>query len=145
MADRSRWLISAIAGRTASSLRKLAIPGVISLILALVGHGRALAASPIHIASPAPDAIVSNLVTTSVKIRPNVASVAFRLDGTVMSSSSSTTYVWDSTIVPNGAHTISASAYSPSNQLIRTVSEVVRVSNKRHTATPTATPTPGPV
>ena len=114
-------------------------------MFALIGEGRALAASPIHIASPAPDAVVSNLVTTSVKVRPTVASVAFKLDGTVMSSSSSTTYVWDSTMVPNGAHTISASAYSSSNQLIRTVSEVVRVSNHKHTATPTATATPGPV
>jgi len=140
MADRSRWLISAIAGRTASSLRKLAIPGVISLILALVGHGQALAASPIHIASPAPDATVSNLVTTSVKIKPSVASVAFLLDGTLMASSSSTSYVWNSVVVPNGTHTISAQAYSSSNQLLHTVSEKVRVSNK-HNPTPTPTPT----
>ena len=145
MVDRSRWQLVAVATRTASGLGKLAIVWVFSFMFALIGQGRARAASPIHIASPAPDAVVSNLVTTSVKIKPAVASVAFKLDGTVMSSSSSTTYVWDSTMVPNGAHTISASAYSSSNQLIRTVSEVVRVSNHKHTATPTATATPGPV
>jgi hypothetical protein len=145
MVDRSRWHLVAVATRTASRLRRLAVVGVVGLILALIGQGQALAASSIHIAAPAPDAIVSNFVTTSVKIKPDVASVAFRLDGSVMSSSSSTTYVWDSTMVPNGAHTISASAYSSSNQLIRTVSERVRVSNHKHTATPTATATPGPV
>ncbi len=145
MVDRSRLQLVAVATRTASSWRRLAVVGVVGWIVALIGPGQALAASPIHIASPAPDAIVSNLVTTSVKVRPSVASVAFILDGAVMSSSSSTTYVWDSTMVPNGAHRISASAYSSSNQLIRTVSEVVRVSNHKHTATPTATATPGPV
>ena len=145
MVDRSRWQLIAIATRMASGLGKLAIVWVVSFMFALFGGGRALAASPIHIATPAPDAVVSNFVTTSVKVRPGVASIAFKLDGTVMSSSSSTRYVWDSTMVPNGAHTISATAYSSSNQPIRTVSEVVRVSNHKHTATPTATATPGPV
>ena len=144
MVDRSRWQLFAVATRTASGLGKLASVLVVSLMFALIGLGQARAASPIHIASPAPDAVVSNLVTTSVKVKPGVASIAFKLDGTVMSSSSSTRYVWDSTMVPNGAHTISATAYSSSNQPIRTVSEVVRVSNHKHTATPTATATPGP-
>src|ERR1700722_11567339 len=139
MADRSRWLISAIAGRTGASRQRLAIVVVIGFILALLGHSQAFAASPIHIASPAPDATVSNLVTTSVKIKPGVAQVAFLLDGTLMASSSSTSYVWDSTAVPNGTHTISAQAYSSSNQLLHTVSEKVRVSNKRN---PSPTPTP---
>jgi hypothetical protein len=139
MTDRTRWLITAIAGRTASGLLRLAILGVTGLVLALLGHDQAFAASPIHIASPAPDATVSNLVTTSVKIKSAVANVAFLLDGTLMTSSSSTSYVWDSTAVPNGTHTISAQAYSSSNQLLHTVSEKVRVSNKRN---PSPTPTP---
>jgi hypothetical protein len=141
MVDRSRWQLVAIATRTASSLKRLAIV-VVAFILAVFGHSQAFAASPIHIASPAPDATVSNLVTTSVTIKPGVANVAFLLDSTLMSLSSSTSYLWDSTIVPNGAHTISARAYSSSNQLLRTVSELIRVSNHKHTATPTATPTP---
>src|ERR1700674_694761 len=115
MADRSRWLISAIAGRTASSLQRLAIAVVVGFILALLGHGQAFAGSPIRIASPAPDATVANLVTTSVKIKPGVAQVAFLVDGTLVSSSSSPSYVWNSTVVPNGTHTISAQAYSSSN------------------------------
>jgi len=141
MVDRSRWQRCAIAARTVSGLGRLAIVSVVVLIFALLGQGQARAASPIKIHSPAPDAIVSNSVTTSVKIKPAVARVAFLLDGTLMASSSSTSYVWNSTVVPNGTHTISAQAYSSSNQLLRTVSEKVRVSNK-HNPSPTATPTP---
>jgi hypothetical protein len=115
------------------------------LFLILAGYGRAYAASQIRIHSPAPDATVSAMVTTTVRIKPDVARIAFMVDGTLMSSSSSTSYVWDSNVVQNGTHTISASAYSSSNQLLGTVSEGVRVSNHRRTPTPTATPTPTPV
>ena len=73
MVDRSRWQLVAIATRTASGLRRLATSVVVGLMFALLGHGQACAASPIHIASPAPDATVSNLVTTSVKIKAVVA------------------------------------------------------------------------
>jgi Bacterial Ig domain/Protein of unknown function (DUF1565) len=143
MVDRSRWQRFAIATRTVSGLGRLAIVAVVVLIFAPLGHSQAFAASPIHIASPAPDATVSNSVTTSVKIKPDVARVAFLLDGTLLSSSSSTSFVWNSTVVPNGTHTISAQAYSSSNQLLRTVSEKVKVHN--HTPTPTPTPTAPPV
>jgi hypothetical protein len=131
----------AIAARAASRLRRLAAAAVVVLIFALLGQGQARAASPIKIHSPAPDATVSAMVTTSVRVKPQVARVAFLLDGAVMASSSSTNYVWDSTAVSNGTHTISAQAYSSSNQLLHTVSEKVRVSNK-HNPSPTATPTP---
>ena len=70
MVDRSRRQLVAIATRTASSPQRLVTVVVVTFILALLGHGQAFAASPIHIASPAPDATVSNLVTTSVKIKP---------------------------------------------------------------------------
>jgi len=143
MVDRSRWRMCAIATGTVSGLERLAIVATVGLVLALLGRGQAYAAGPIHIASPAPDATVSDMVTTSVKIKPEVAQVAFLVDGVVMTSSSSTKYVWDSAVVPNGTHTISAQAYSPSNQLLRTVSEKVRVSNK-HTPTPTPTSTSTP-
>ena len=142
MGDRSRWQLVAIATRTASSLGRLAIVASVILIFAMLGQGRARAASPIHIDSPAPDATVSNMVTTTVQVKPDVASVAFLVDGTVMASSSSTTYVWNSTAVANGTHTIAAQAYSSSNQLLRTVSEKVKVHN--HSPTPTPTPS-GPV
>jgi hypothetical protein len=130
MVDRSRWQLFAIAPRISASLRRLALIGIVGLILAALGHGQAFAASPIHIASPAPDATVSSLVTASVTIKPDVKQVAFLVDGTLMASSASTTYIWNSTAVPNGTHTIAAQAYSSSNTLLRTVSERVRVSNK---------------
>jgi len=95
MVDRSRWQRFAIATRTVSGLGRLAIVAVVVLIFALLGQGRARAASPIHIAAPAPDATVSNSVTTLVKIKPDVSRVAFLLDGTLMASSSSTYYVWN--------------------------------------------------
>src|SRR5579862_479852 len=137
-----------MATRTAYGMRRLTLGAIVSLILALLGHSPAYAASLIKIQSPAPDAIVSDMVTTSVRTRPEVAQVAFLIDGTLMSSSSATSFVWDSTLVPNGTHTLSAEAYSSSNQLLRTVSEKVKVANHRHVATPTRTstrtPTPTP-
>src|SRR6202162_329883 len=106
MVDRSRWQLFAIATRTVPGLPRVVIVASVVLVFALLGQGRARAASPIQIASPAPGAVDSNSVTTSVKIKPDVARVAFLLDGNLMSSSSSTKYVWDSTAVPNGTHTI---------------------------------------
>jgi hypothetical protein len=131
-----------MATRRAYSLRKLMLVATVGLTLALLGNSRAYAASPIKIHSPAPDSVVSNMVTTSVKVKPEVAQVAFLIDGTLMASSSSTSFVWDSTLVPNGTYTISAQAYSSSNELLRTVSEKVKVHN--HSPTPTATPTTTP-
>ena len=129
-----------MATRRAYSLRKLMLVATVGLTLALLGNGRANAASPIKIHSPAPDSIVSDLVTTSVRIKPKVAQVAFLLDGTLMASSSSTTFVWNSTLVANGEHTISAQAYSSSDELLSTVSEKVKVRNHSPTPTPTTTP-----
>ena len=146
-----------MATRTAYCLRRLMLVAIVGLALALLGNGQAYAASPIKIQSPTPDATVTDMVTTSVRIKPDVAQVAFLIDGTLVSSSSSNSFVWNSLLVPNGTHTLSAQAYSSSNQLLRTVSEKIRVSNKRRptptttrTASPTATatahatPTPTP-
>jgi hypothetical protein len=115
---------------TAYCLRRVTLVAVVGLIFTLLGYGRANAASPIKIHSPAPDSVVSEMVTTSVRVKPEVAQVAFLIDGTLMASSSSTSFVWDSALVPNGTHTLSAQAYSSSNELLRTVSEKVKVSNK---------------
>jgi len=115
---------------TACCLRRVTLVAVVGLILVLLGQGRAYAASPIKIHSPAPDSTVSDLVTTSVRIKPEVEQVAFLLDGVLMATSSSTSFVWDSALVPNGTHTLSAQAYSSSNELLGTVSEKVKVSNK---------------
>jgi hypothetical protein len=131
-----------MAARKVLSLRRHALSAVVGLCLAILGYGRAYAAAPIRIHSPAPNAIVSNLVTTTVRIKPTVARVAFMVDGNLEASSASTTYVWDSNLVPNGMHTISAMAYSASNQMLRLVSERVKVSNRKPTATPTRTSTP---
>ncbi len=131
-----------MASRTVCCLRRLTLVAMVGLILALFDRGQAYAAGPIKIHKPAPDATVSDMVTTSVRIKPEVAQVAFLLDGTLLSSSSSTSFVWNSTLVSNGTHTLSAQAYSSSNQPLGTVSEKVRVSNKRRKPTPTATATP---
>jgi hypothetical protein len=137
-----------MATRMALSLCRLTIVGLLGLVFLILGHGRAYA-SPIKIASPVPDSTVANLVTTSVRIKHTVKKVAFLIDGNLMASTSSTSFTWNSTMVVNGMHTITASAYSASNQLLHTVSERVRVSNKRPpsptpTSTPTATRTPTP-
>ena len=130
-----------MATRRAYYLRRLTLVASVGFILALLGNGQAYAASPIKIKSPTPHSTVTHMVTTSVRIKPEVARVVFLLDGALMASSSSTSFVWNSTLVPNGQHTLSAQAYSSSNELLRTVSERVKVSNK-HRRTPTATPTP---
>jgi len=141
-----------MATRTARSLRRLTLVATGGLFLAMLGNGRAYAAGPIRIHAPAPDSVVRDMVTTLVKVKPKVTRVAFMIDGKLMSSSSSTSFVWNSAAFANGMHTIAASAYSSSNQLLRTVSERVKVSNKHSrpsptptrtaTSTPTKTPTP---
>jgi Protein of unknown function (DUF1565) len=141
-----------MAIRKASSLRGRTLVATVGLCLAMLGYGRAYAASPIRIHSPAPNSVVSEMVTTLVQIKPKVTRVAFLIDGKLMTSSSSTSFVWNSASFANGMHTIAASAYSSSSQLLRTVSEQVKVSNKHSrptptptrtaTSTPTKTPTP---
>jgi Bacterial Ig domain len=127
----------------ATGLRRPAIVAL-GLVLLMLGHGRAYAASPIKIASPLANSTVAKLVTASVKIKSEVKKVGFMVDGVLMASSPSTTFSWDSTAVPNGPHTISALAYSASNQLLRTVSEAVRVTNKASaTAVSFVSPTNG--
>src|ERR1700674_4861677 len=133
-----------MATRMALSLCRLTIVGLLGLVFLILSHGRVYAASPIKIAAPIPDSTVANLVTTSVRIKKTVKKVAFLVDGNLMASSSSTSFTWNSMVVANGLHTISASAYSASNKLLHTVSERVRVSNKHPTPTPTATRTATP-
>jgi len=139
-----------MATRMALSLCRLTIVGLLGLVFLILGHGRAYA-SPIKIASPVPDSTVANLVTTSVRIKHTVKWIAFMVDGKLQAASSSTSFTWDSTIVPDGLHTISASAYSASNKLLHTASEKVRIANNKPprpsptpTSTPTATRTPTP-
>ena len=137
-----------MATRIGRSLFKFTIVALVGMVLVLLGHNRAYA-SPIKIASPTPDSTVTDLVTASVKIKRNVKKVAFLVDGNLMASSSSTSFTWNSMVVANGIHTISARAYSASNKLLHTVSERVRVANKRPpsptpTSTPTMTRTPTP-
>src|SRR6267142_4433113 len=134
--------------RMGRGLLRLTFVALVGMVLVLLGHNRA-SASPIKISSPTPDSTVANLVTTSVKIKKKVKKVAFLVDGNLMASSSSTSFTWNSLVVANGIHTISASAYSASNKLLHTVSERVRVANKllpspTPTSTPTATGTPTP-
>lgn len=117
-----------MATRVAWSLRGLTIVGL-GLVFLIFGHGRAYASSPIKISSPLANSTVANLVTTSVQIKSQVKQVGFMVDGILKASSPSTTFAWDSTAVANGPHTISALAYSASNQMLRMVSERVRVTN----------------
>src|ERR1700682_3942296 len=132
-----------MATRIGRSLLRISFVALVGLVLVLLGDRRVYA-SPIKIASPIPDSTVANLVTTSVRIKKTVKKVAFLVDGNLMASSSSTSFTWNSMVVANGLHTISASAYSASNKLLHTVSERVRVSNKHPTPTPTATRTATP-
>ncbi len=139
-----------MATEKALGLRRLILVAAIGFLLILLGHSRAYAASPIHINKPAPDSVVSDLVTTLVRVKPKVAKIVFMLDGNPLSTTTSTSFTWNSATVANGMHTIAASAYSSSNQLLKTVTEQIRVANKKpppptRTPTPTSTPTATPV
>jgi hypothetical protein len=92
-----------------------AILVTVGLILSLSVRADSYAASPIKLHSSVPKAIVCEMAR-SVEVTPEVAREGFLVDGSLAFLFSSTSYLRNSTVVPNLEHTISADAYSASNK-----------------------------
>lgn len=94
--------------------------------------------SVLAITAPLNNAIVSGMVPITVTKSVSVSWADVYIDGSFFSSTPPLTSSWNSTTVPNGSHTISATAFAASGTILGTASITVTVANG---ATPTATPT----
>ncbi|MBF6568292.1 MAG: DUF1929 domain-containing protein [Candidatus Binataceae bacterium] len=101
--------------------------------------------SAIAITAPGAGASVSGNVTITTQVSSSVSWINVYIDGNYFASSPPYTFTWNSTTVPNGSHTISASAYNSSGGKIGSAAVSVNVTNGSSTPTPTATPTPSSV
>ena len=70
--------------------------------------------------------------------------INFYIDGNYIASSPPSSILWDSTSVPDGAHTLSVKGFDSSSNLLANPSVVVMVDNGAGLASPTITPTPVP-
>src|SRR5271154_3828059 len=101
-------------------------------------------AQSITITSPANSAAVSGTVTIMTNEGSNVSWISVFADGVWFASNDPTalrpySVQWDSTAVPNGAHTISVTGYSSSNKVRGSYSILLVVANG---IAATAIPTP---
>jgi hypothetical protein len=114
--------------------------------------------SAVRITAPSNGAIVSGTVTIAVQIGTGTSWINVYIDGNYFASTPPSSFSWNSASVPNGNHSISASAFNSSGTVIGTASIAVSVQNGGgptptstatsttvKTATPSATPTPGAV
>jgi hypothetical protein len=67
------------------------------------------------------------------------------IDGNYFASTPPSSFSWNSTTVPNGSHTISATAFSSAGVVAGTAAVNVTVNNGGPTSTPTIIVTPTPV
>lgn len=110
--------------------------------------GADLAPPQAAITSPAGGATLTGTVTVSANASDNVAvaSVQFKLDGITNLGSPVTTapysYPWDTMSVPNGAHTLSATATDSSGNVASSSSVSVTVNNPVAVTPPPAATTP---
>jgi hypothetical protein len=104
----------------------------------------------VAITAPANGATVSATVAVTVFKATGVTWADLYIDGSYFASTPPSTFSWDSTTVPNGLHTISATGFSSTGTVLGTASINVTVQNGGATptptiaATPTALQTPGP-
>lgn len=100
------------------------------------------------ISSPAPNSILSGIVTFSGSASDavGIASVGISVDGGAYQTASGTgswTFQLDTTTYANGTHTISARA-TDTGGATKATSEFVSISNPSPSPTPTTSPTPTP-
>ena len=100
-------------------------------------------------ASPADGTTVSGTVKLSVTAAPGantqVRAIAFSVDGVTLAAGTASSLDWDTTKVPNGAHTVRAQVTDVDNGVAETSATLI-VSNTQHpttTATATGTGTGG--
>ena len=102
----------------------------------VVGH-----ISFVRILTPVLGAIVAGTIPITVTESPNVASDKIFVDSVLLATSPPLTASWDTTMVPNGPHTVSATGYASNGTELGSDSVIVSVQNPTVTATPTMTPT----
>ncbi len=102
----------------------------------VVGH-----ISFVRILTPGLGAIVAGTIPITVTESPNVASDKIFVDAVLLATSPPLTANFDTTTVPNGPHTISATGFSSNGTELGSDSVIVSVQNPTVTATPTMTPT----
>jgi hypothetical protein len=97
---------------------------------------------PLAITAPAANATVSGSVAIAIAMDATVSWANFYVDGAYQASTPPSAYVWDSTVLPDGPHTIEVKGFSAAGQLDGDQTVTVTVANAA--ATPTPTPTPAP-
>jgi hypothetical protein len=96
--------------------------------------------SLVAITAPLNNATVSGTVPITVTKAASVSWENVYIDGNYFASTPPATFSWDSTTVPDGAHTISVSGFNASGTVLGTASINVTVANGT-SSTPTATAT----
>jgi flagellar hook assembly protein FlgD len=96
--------------------------------------------SLVAITAPLNNATVSGTVPITVTKAASVSWENVYIDGSYFASTPPATFSWDSTTVPDGAHTISVSGFNASGTVLGTASINVTVANGT-SSTPTATAT----
>ena len=91
----------------------------------------------VKITAPANEVTVSGTVGISITNAPGVTWSNVYIDGNYLGSTPPSTFSWNSTSVPDGSHTISATAFSSSSTVLGAANITVTVHNGG--ATPTAT------
>jgi hypothetical protein len=107
------------------------------------------ASAQVTITSPASGSTVSGTVSIVLSKGSSTSWINVYIDGVYLASTPPYTLSWSSSSVANGLHTISATAFSSTRQVVGTSSKQVTVRNgttatPTHTATSTPTPTPAP-
>jgi hypothetical protein len=98
----------------------------------------------VRILTPAFGAIVSGTVPITVTESANVSSDKIFIDSVLFATSPPLTANFDTTTVPNGPHTISATGYASNGAVLGSDSVTVSVQNATATATASLTPTATP-
>lgn len=119
---------------------KIVMACLFAMELLLTGMGRA-AASYVTISSPANGATVQGTVTIATSESSDVSWVSVFVDGNWVGFSVPYSTNWNSILVPDGSHTVSAIGYNVFFAVVASTQIVIKVQN----LTPTPTPTPTPV
>ncbi len=106
------------------------------------------AARAVIITAPLKAARVEGTISFAAIIGTSVQWMDFYVDGKYLASSPPAAILWDSTSVPDGAHTLSVKGFDASNKMVAHPSVKVTIDNVAATPAPTATststPTPKP-
>lgn len=111
-------------------------------VLAALGSAQDTTPPTVSITSPNSGATVSGMITVAATASDNVGvtKVDFAVDGQIKATDTSSLYsfLWDTSTIPNGAHTVAATAFDAAGN-VGTHQITVSVSNAPDTTPPTVT------